>query len=160
MEITLIVSVVRKCPQMERIPEHLGASKETWICKNTFASPDDDNRSLSCFLSQVCRVSVRTDGITYSRPVEPSAADKPAEDICMNVILDFMEGGQVPFKVIQSWADKHSFSNICIPLATNPELNSLSTNNSILRDLPRLFFSWVLTQRTENKGQEKSSYTN
>lgn len=93
MEITLIVSVVRKCPQMERIPEHLGASKETWICKNTFASPDDDNRSLSRFPSQVCCVSVRTDGITYSRPVEPSAADKPAEAICMNVILDFMEGG-------------------------------------------------------------------
>lgn len=39
MEITLIVSVVRKCPWVERIPEHLGASKETWICKNTFASP-------------------------------------------------------------------------------------------------------------------------
>lgn len=41
-------------------------------------------------------------------------------------------GGRIgPIKVIQSWADKHSFSNICIPLATNSELNSLSTNNSI-----------------------------
>lgn len=93
MEIRLIVSVVRKCPRRERIPEHPGASKETWICKNTFALPDDDNGSVSRFPSQVCRVPVRTDGITYSRPVEPSAADKPAEDICMNVILDFMEGG-------------------------------------------------------------------
>lgn len=99
MEITLIFSVVRKCPLMERIPEPLGASKETWVCKNTFAEPDDDNGSLSHFLSQVCCVSVRTDDIISSTPVEPSAADKPAEDICTNVILDVVEGGSVPSRL-------------------------------------------------------------
>lgn len=33
-EIILIVSVMRKDPQMEWVTVHLRASKETWICKN------------------------------------------------------------------------------------------------------------------------------